>query len=68
MTVPISRDEIFQQLRQVLLDQFELRPEQIEPGAHLRDDLWLSTSRRRQATSFSRKTSRRFVRSRTSSR
>jgi hypothetical protein len=35
MNVPVSRDEIFQQLRQLLLDQFELRPEQVVPKAHL---------------------------------
>lgn len=43
MNVPLSRDEILRQLRQVLLDQFELRPEQIVPNAHLRDDLGLDS-------------------------
>jgi acyl carrier protein len=43
MNVPLSRDEIFRQLRQVLLDQFELRPEQIVADAHLRDDLGLDS-------------------------
>jgi acyl carrier protein len=43
MNVPNSRDEIFRQLRQVLLDQFELRPEQIVADAHLRDDLGLDS-------------------------
>jgi acyl carrier protein len=44
MSVPAaSRDEIFQQLRQLLLDQFELRPEQVVPTAQLRDDLDLDS-------------------------
>jgi acyl carrier protein len=43
MNAPISRDEIFQQLRQLLVDQFELRPEQVVPKAHLGDDLDLDS-------------------------
>ncbi|MGH7266188.1 MAG: acyl carrier protein [Candidatus Rokuibacteriota bacterium] len=43
MKVPVSRDEIFQTLRQLLIDQFELRPEQVVPTAHLRDDLDLDS-------------------------
>jgi acyl carrier protein len=43
MSIPASRDEIFQHLRQLLVDQFELRPEQVGPAARLRDDLDLDS-------------------------
>jgi acyl carrier protein len=43
MNVTVSRHEIFQTLRQLLLDQFELTPEQVVPMARLSDDLDLDS-------------------------
>lgn len=43
MNVPVSREAIFEKLRQLLVEQFELRPEQVVPTAHLRDDLDLDS-------------------------
>ena len=40
MSVPAkSREEILQHLREVLVNLFELKPEQIVPEAHLYNDL-----------------------------
>lgn len=35
----MTRDEIFEHLKSVLVELFELDPAKIEPGASLRDDL-----------------------------
>lgn len=43
MPVPMTKDEIFQKLREVLAESFELEPERITPEAHLFTDLDLDS-------------------------
>jgi acyl carrier protein len=40
---PVSREEIFRKLRDVLTSRFELDPDRIVPGAHLAEDLDLDS-------------------------
>jgi acyl carrier protein len=43
MSVSMTKNEIFQELRKVLVDSFELEPEQITLEAHLFTDLDLDS-------------------------
>lgn len=43
MPVSMTKDEIFQKLREVLAESFDLEPERITPEAHLFTDLDLDS-------------------------